>query len=326
MNAFFIGAGASCGTFQDSNTPVPVAAQFGRVLEEIDPNWTQRYPDIFKLVSHLGLPKDNWGLEPVWSCMDYYAKFKQFIPKKRDWSNESPQLKKALLHMYGRRCDDAAEQLPLTDSYTLGRLLKSELTAGDVLISFNYDTIVERLARRFGHEIRSVGAMNGKNVIALAKPHGSTTWTLDRSVYPNRVISVSANGSVLLDSLSPKDVDNKREPLLLGAVPIKSELIREVQEVCGSIEVFDTVARQWNSLIEAIRDADSLVIVGYSFPREDQHGRFLIQEGMRLRHNTPSIEFYELKGKAQESAKAIMDAFGGVVPEPTYRGEVVPPE
>ena len=29
MKAFFIGAGASCGTFQDSNTPVPVRKEIG---------------------------------------------------------------------------------------------------------------------------------------------------------------------------------------------------------------------------------------------------------------------------------------------------------
>jgi len=323
MKAFFIGAGASCGTFQDSNTPVPVAIQFGQVLQKIDPNWTQRYPDIFKVVSHLGLPKDNWGLEPVWSCIDYYAKLQQVIPKKRDWSKESPQLKKALLHVYGRRCDDAAEQLPLTDSYTLGSLLKKELTAGDILISFNYDTIVERLARRFGHEIQSGCVMQKKKAIALAKPHGSTSWTLDLST--GRVTSASGSGSPLLDSLGPEDVDHGREPLLLGAVPIKSELIREVQICTRSPDVFNTIQKQWKAVVKAIRDADSLVIVGYSFPREDQYGRFLIQEGMRLWNSMPTIEFYELKDKAHERAKEIMDAFGGV-PEPTFRGEVVPPE
>ena len=59
-------------------------------------------------------------------------------------------MKKALLEIYGKRCDDAANRLPLTDSYTLGQLIKNELNPGDIIISFNYDTIVERLAHRLG--------------------------------------------------------------------------------------------------------------------------------------------------------------------------------
>jgi hypothetical protein len=98
-----------------------------------------------------------------------------------------------------------------------------------------------------------------------------------------------------------------------------------VQICTRSRDVFNTIQKQWKAVVKAIRDADSLVIVGYSFPREDQYGRFLIQEGMRLRNSTPTIEFYELKDKAHKQAKEIMDAFGGV-PEPTFRGEVVPPE
>jgi hypothetical protein len=77
-------------------------------------------------------------------------------------------------------------------------------------------------------------------------------------------------------------------------------------------------------VVEAIRAADSLIIIGYSFPREDQYGRFLIQEGMRLRKNILSIEFYELKNQARKRAKDIMDAFGRV-PKPIFRGEVLPP-
>lgn len=326
MKAFFIGAGASRGTFQSSGTCVPVAVEFGKVLQIINPQWTATYPALASVISHLRLCPDDWGLERVWSCMDYYAKLQEAIPAQQAWSDGSPQMKKALLQVYGKRCDDMAEQLRLTDDYTLGRLLKNELTQGDILISFNYDTIIERLARKFGHAIQSVDATNKTKGITLAKPHGSTSWTLDRSVCPNRV-SASRNGDVLLDSLSHADVDHNREPLLLGAVPIKSELIREVQVVCMASEVFDAISRQWKAVIEAIRDADVVIVVGYSFPREDQYGRFLMQEGMRLRDNNRklTVEFFELKDKASDRAKEILDAFDVHVEKLIYRGEVVPP-
>ena len=327
MKVFFIGAGASKGTFHSTGTPVPVAAEFGKALQDIDPQWPFHYPALFKIVEHLDLPPANWGLEPVWTCMDYYAKLQKAIPQSSAWSDESPQMKKALLEVYGKRCDDAADQLPLTDSYTLGRLVKNELSPGDILISFNYDTIVERLAHRFGHTVLSVYAQDRKKGITIAKPHGSTSWMLDFNCNPRRVISASNHGGVLLNSLKPTDVYNGRvysgrEPLVLGAVPIKSELIREVQWACGSTQVFNTIIRQWRAVVEAIRDADSVVVVGYSFPQEDKYGRFLLEEGTRLRSSGLTVEFFELQDKKSERKEAIRSAFGSCVKNLVYRGAV----
>ena len=324
MKVFFIGAGASKGTFHSTDTLVPVAADFGKALQAIDPRWSIHYPALLEIVNHLGLSPNDWSLEPVWTCMDYYAKLEKAIPNLRNWSGESPEMKKALLEVYGRRCDDVADQLPLTDSYTLGQLIKNELNPGDILISFNYDTIVERLARRFGHTLLSVGAQEQerRKGITLAKPHGSTSWTLDLNYNPRRVISASNHGEVLLNSLESTDVDQCREPLVLGAVPIKSELIREVQHVCASSSVFETVTRQWQALVEAVRDADSVAIVGYSFPPEDQYGRFLLQEGMRLRESSLTVEFFELEDKMPERGKVILDVFGSRVENLVYRGAV----
>lgn len=73
MKAFFLGAGASCGTLQSSRTPVPVAARFGETLQMIEPAWKKKYPALVKVVDHLHMNHGNWGLEPVWTCMDYYA-------------------------------------------------------------------------------------------------------------------------------------------------------------------------------------------------------------------------------------------------------------
>jgi len=255
--------------------------------------------------------------------MDYYAKLEEAIPNSPNW-NASPQMKKALLEIYGKRCDDAADQLPRDGSYTPGRLIESELNSGDIIISFNYDTIVERLARRSGHTLLSVDAQEQerRKGITLAKPHGSTSWTLDLNYNPRRVISASNHGEVLLSSLESTDVDQCREPLILGAVPIKSELIREVQDSCGSPQVFQTIARQWRALVEAIRDADSVAIVGYSFPQEDQYGRFLLKEGMRLRESSLTVEFFELEDKISERGEAILDVFGSRVENLVYRGAV----
>jgi len=319
MKAFLLGAGASRGTV--GTFRVPVAAEFGETLAALDPCWNDHYPALALVVEHLGLSLDpaKWSLEPVWSCIDYYAKLQASLPLPKPWRDESPQIKKALLAVYGQRCDDEADRT--ADDSTLSQLFQNELQAGDVLISFNYDTIAERLAQKWRHQLAAV-PRDGSGVVKLAKPHGSTSWILDLT--SRSVTWLSHDGQPILSSLSASDVDCGREPLVLGAVHIKSELIREVQELGMTRGVFDAISTQWRAVVEAIRDADTIFVVGYSFPREDQYGRFLVREGLRLRTGSPRIEFFEVEDRGAERAREIFNVFEGHVRELVFRGPVQP--
>jgi hypothetical protein len=118
-----------------------------------------------------------------------------------------------------------------------------------------------------------------------------------------------------------------REPLLLGAVPIKSELIREVQEV-GRTDAFEVVRRQWLAFVEAVRKADEIVVAGYSFPQEDHHGRFLLREAIRQRRQDAgsiSLQYYELAARMAEVGKAILETFGQKNIQIQWRGPVESP-
>lgn len=296
---------------------MPVASEFGRTLGALDPCWQQNYPALVNVVEHLQLDLADWSLEPVWSCIDYYAKLQPALPRQKPWNDESRQLKKALLAVYGRRCDD----LNAGTDCTLAKLFRDELRAGDVLISLNYDTIAERIALDLDRPLVLTLHVDSGGV-RFAKPHGSTSWTLDLNSHS--VTYSSADGSPLLSSLSTSDVDCGREPLLLGAVPIKSELIREVQDYYQVPEVFSAISAQWRAVVEAVRDADTLVIGGYSFPPEDQYGRFLITEGLRLRTGRLRIELFELRTKEAELAKEIVSVFQGQLSDLVFRGPIVP--
>jgi hypothetical protein len=315
LKAFLLGAGASRGTFDDP--VVPIASEFGRTLGALDPSWKQNYPALVKVVEHLQLDLADWPLEPVWSCIDYYVKLQPALPLQKPWNDEVRQLKKALLAVYGRRCDDLRAG---TDS-TLAKLFCDELQPGDVLISLNYDTIVERIARDLGRPL-VLTPRGACGAVRFAKPHGSTSWTLDRKCHS--VTWLSADGSPLLSSLRTSDVDGGREPLLLGAVPIKSELIREVQDHYQVTEVFNAISAQWRAVVEAVRDADTLVVGGYSFPTEDQYGRFLFGEGLRLRTGRLRIELFELRAKEAKLAKEVVRVFQGQLSDLVFRGPIVP--
>lgn len=315
MKTILLGAGASRGSLEAPI--VPVATEFGEVLATVEPGWMASYPALAGVVRHLGLDRRAWPLEPVWSCIDYYAKLQDALPLKKPWTDESREIKKALLSVYGRRCDEAA---PTAES-TLAVLLRT-IEPGDVVVSFNYDTIAERVAARQGCRLVSTPRGISDPGVRFAKPHGSVSWAIDFQT--KRVVWASGNGSPLLDSLSVRDVDCGREPLVLGAVPIKSELIREVQAQYGLPSVFDTIATQWRTVVEAIRDADVVVVAGYGFPPEDQYGRFIISEGVRLRTGRVKVEFFELRSREAAQAQVIAQTFGSSLSDLVFRGPLEP--
>jgi hypothetical protein len=88
---------------------------------------------------------------------------------------------------------------------------------------------------------------------------------------------------------------------------MKSELIFEVQKCCAP-HVFTVIMNQWQAVVEAVRDADVIIVLGYSFPKEDEYGRFFFREGMRQRGKPlKRIEYYNT---SRDSACAIREVFG----------------
>jgi hypothetical protein len=268
-------------------------------------------------VQHLRLG-ENWSLETIWSAFDFGWKLREVIPES--WLRDSDrELKRALLDVYGRRCDQLAGQI--SPNATLARLIAESLGAGDSLISFNYDTIAERVAST-RHRL-TVGRSTSARV-RLVKPHGSASWNLNCKT--GDVTSCTVSGEPLLDSIHSRAVCDTIEPMVLGAVPIKSELIQEVQECARSPSVFRVVAEQWSLVVQSIKHADSIYVVGYSFPRDDQYGRFLIQEALRMRppHRKLHVKYYERMDQCQKTADAIRDTFGNCLDGLEYCGAVRP--
>lgn len=312
MKVFLFGAGASAGSIPQ----IPVARGFGAVLSQH--GGLKTFPAISKAVDHLKCPRNDFPLDKVWTCLDFYAKLEDALPSAKPWRNDGPDIKRAILRVYGKRCDRLAKRLPRSTSYTLGRLMKNEVSSGDLLVSFNYDTLIERLAIRFGHKLCAASHARGRDSVLLSKPHGSASWTMDLN--SRKVTWHEHDGSPKLDSLREDEVKRRREPLVLGAVPIKSELIREVQ--CGFPEIFEVVTRQWKAVVDALKKSNTVVVVGYSFPQEDLYGRFMFAEAMRYRKSNLRVQYFELPELASERCKAIVDVFQHRISRLEYRGPV----
>ncbi len=322
MKAFFVGAGASYGTLCGRPECPPVAKYFGLVLKSRHPSWETEYPGLAEVVRHLGRPIEQLGLEPIWTCIDYYAKLGRVLPVWPQWDpNATLDLKRVLLQLYGSACDKAAALLPKTNDYTLGHLFGKQLNHGDVVISFNYDTVVEQVASTFHRVLVPPSSIRRDEAIGFAKPHGSVSWCMNWTT--KQIEWLTQEGGVA-KAMESDQVDQQREPLVLGAVPIKSELIYEVQKMYFPA-VWEVVSNQWKLVTRAIRDATSFIIVGYGFPKEDEYGRFLFREAMRLRkEQLPAVEFYELEERRSCTEASIRSAFGCDKLRPKWKKKVTP--
>jgi len=138
--AFIIGAGCSAGTLGPDQCPV--AGSFGAILE--NRGLGETYPQLGKVAEHLQVPLSKVGLEQIWTCIDYHVKFKGVFSINWSLENAVVELKTALLEIYGNPCNIAATGLSLTGEYTLSKIVNG-IEPGDTVISFNYDTLLERL-------------------------------------------------------------------------------------------------------------------------------------------------------------------------------------
>ena len=184
----------------------------------------------------------------------------------------------------------------------------------------------------------------------LVKPHGSASWLMrtervierlwvrrsGSAVIEQRDVPMdrrtiewqSPGGEPLYNAMPEEDVEAlRKEPLVLGAVPIKSELLSEVQELNNAAEVYHLIQDQWHGVVTAIAAASLITVAGYSFPKEDQYGRFLMQEGVRQRRpgtGKVDVEFYELDGRPRELCEEnIREVFGESLGKPIYCGSVL---
>jgi hypothetical protein len=79
------------------------------------------------------------------------------------------ELKRAILSTYGHGCDRAARTVNRSTACTLLSLMK-RVRGGDVVISFNYDTLIEQLARKLRLRLRHGTGPALRNEVRFVKP------------------------------------------------------------------------------------------------------------------------------------------------------------
>jgi hypothetical protein len=320
MQLFLFGAGSTMGTLG-----LPGVEQFGREFERLVPDWrtSDQYRELARFVGEFIsiTGAATWRLDHFWRRLDYVAKLGEAIKNLgmlRDRGDASRELHRAVAAVYGPLDEAALERAwRSSDPFTLRDIL-GQVQAGDAVVSLNWDVLVEWLlvnCRLRGTAARAIQAPHARDAsdVLLVKPHGSLSWRRPMQARTEPAFAwCNADGSPLTRAMTGADVSKDEhadifyQPLLLGAVPVKSEVIREVQ--ANQPHVHAHIIEQWRALCEALRDADELQVIGYSFPDEDAYGHFVLEEAARARDRirTPlRVRLYEVDCKHKEVAERI---------------------
>jgi len=314
MRLFICGAGTTIGTLG-----LPGVAGFGLALAKKVPNWRSELPTLAAVVDALEpahrRTEHDWDLDAAWTHLDYLAKLHKALETMHFPSSASHALHAALVAVYGnlelgrvRSAHDAGHAFTLSDELR-------RMTSGDVVVSFNWDVLVEALLLHHLRNTPNVRVIQSphnllKDCVEFAKPHGSFAWNrydlgaIDDNMGP-KLGPIPTPDEVLWTEHEP-DLKKKKEPLLLGAVPIKSELIAEVDRPQHAI-----VMAQWATFLRSLTEADEICVLGYSFPKEDGYGRFLMREAIRRRTRPiKHVDLYEVAGRVPLVRDAIVEVLG----------------
>lgn len=313
MRLFICGAGTTIGTLG-----LPGVAGFGLELARKVPDWRSKFPTLTTVVDALEpahrRTEHDWDLDAAWTHLDYLAKLHKALETMHFPSSASHALHAALVAVYGkldlrrvRSAHDAGRSFTLSDELR-------RVTNGDVVVSFNWDVLVEALLLhrlKKTPKVRFVQAPHRlKNCVEFAKPHGSFAWNrydleaIDDNKRP-KLGPIPTPAAVLRTEREP-ELRKKKEPLLLGAVPIKSELIAEVDRPQHAI-----VMAQWATFLRGLTEADEICVLGYSFPKEDGYGMFLMREAIRRRTRPiKRVDLYEVAGRVPVVRDAIVEVLG----------------
>lgn len=307
MKAVIVGTGATSGTLGAKGG----VAEFPSRLNTVHRDWRARYPNLAKLVRDSARPgerEDQLGLDRIWTRIDYYSKLRRILGS--DYGGDAAmELRQAVSDAYAFK-DEIDQLTRVRTDFTLKSVL-DDLSAGDTLISFNWDTLAETVAQTMlGKDLVQAPHPGADTAIRFLKPHGSLSWE-HRALGDRIEVTFRDGPRPRLELVSARtEPAGFVQPLLLGAVPIKSELLEEVQSYSGHDRVHQLIAEQWREVIDAISKATTIVFVGYSLPAEDAYGRFLFEEALRRRRPlviAPVVKYYSrsASGKVTDNLESL---------------------
>lgn len=283
--AILFGAGATRGALQNRVLPPPVDQDFFDIASQIFGRGTRRLAvrvtkDVFDLYHHVS----GVGLEQYFRDIEARAEISEFAKSKnkpKDWAKRQSDLEELLRRVFIQTTTE------LTDKETrVHRRILKRIQPGDVIITFNYDTVIEECISNDGphwdpydgYGFKASGVTLGwakrwrtqhtkvasrKSEFRILKLHGSVNWTLYKTnkvrLKPRPYVVRARNGAPVFDKCS-----------VLPPGWHKRIDISPYRDL-------------WRKARLELEKCSSLAIIGYSLPDTDLIARALLAEVCRSR-------------------------------------------
>jgi hypothetical protein len=283
------GAGATRGGFVSQEIPPPVDADFFDIARRIGGRGTGRLAtavakDVYELygrVSGIGLERYYRDIETRYE-LGTFAKTEN---RPKDWKKRQAQLeelvRRVLIHT---TCDlDKGAAKPIK-SELHGSLL-GETRAGDTIITFNYDTVIEESMP----EGASWNPRNGYGVTVSGLTHQwAKTWFAQRnsnSHEDSKIALLKLHGSVNWVLYKTNQVRLKPRPYVVRARHGKPVFDHAAMLPPGWHKRVDRnpYKELWRQARLKLEQCKGLIVVGYSLPETDLIASALIAEASRSR-------------------------------------------
>ena len=274
----------------------------------------------------------GWEMTSVERSVDYEELLNRLNPDALRYLElagvsppESPRRRAALLALQGLhdfvldRCRRVAHQSGPFDA------LVKTLDSRSVIVSFNWDVLLELAVLRAGREYSYLPLGLTRDGVLLLKPHGSINWfaLLDRELLSidkrsNLWVIGSNIGSYMCYKISPLD------PVDFSRTSVEHVLSRTPAIVPPSaIRVLDvgglprdgfvahghdlTMQATWLTVAQAIGRARQLVVIGYSLPGTDGATIELLKFFSRQAAKSPEVLVVDPNPAVIERYRVILD-------------------
>lgn len=273
---FILGAGASasCG--------IPVAKDILREaiiqLTRVD---RQRTNELHQLLKYLYANFDETiknypNVEDFLNLIEMAKTFNEEFMESTVWPKDRLErirtiTLKALTDYLWNKIGSEGETLAVIE-----RFVRVRLKAGDVVITFNWDTTIERAVSSDPRPLEinySYSAQPASDSVVLLKPHGSIDWFRKGDI-PS---GTPKENLISLDEqlCAYAHFDLSRDPRLRATQPVI------VPPLTSKEFRFDFLKLTWRQVYRAVSRATALYIIGYSLPKEDQFARFVFRRAIR---------------------------------------------
>jgi hypothetical protein len=283
------GAGATRGALRTRSVPPPVDADFFEIAAQIKGHGTPALVrkvlgDVWTLYGRIS----GIGLENYYRDIETRAKISSFAKsanKPKDWKQRQENLEELIRRVVVHTtCKSVEKHLTPVSSRSHTAILR-KLKAGDCILTFNYDLLIEESFKetqlwtpKTGYGVPVHGVTNewcknwlkhyfhgtGKHSkISLLKLHGSVHWALYKS------------GEIKLKD-RPFVVRTRNKSTVFETVSILPPgLNKRIDK--------NPYKRLWKKARLKLEKCKTIIIIGYSLPEADLLARALFAEVVRLR-------------------------------------------